>query len=268
MTTPFRASPIIQWPGGKRRLLKRILPLLPAHKTYVEPFAGGAAVFFGKEPVKVEILNDWNTDLINLYRMVRSHTPELLRLLQQMPYSRDEFERLKLENPATLTECQRAARFFALQRMSFGAKVVSRVCGFDKGTDRARYLDPVWISEALHAAAKRLKQVQLEHRDFAEIMRRFDGSDTLMFCDPPYWELTGYGVEFPLARYQELATFARQAKGAVFITVNDCPTMREVFADLIIDCQLIKYTMAANHGKPYNETGELFIANFNPPRPL
>lgn len=257
-------APIVPWIGGKRRLLKSILPLLPEHKTYVEPFAGGAAVFFGKPAAKVEILNDWNGELINLYRMVRSHSPELLRLLGEIPYSRAEFKRLQAENPATLTECQRAARFYAIQRMAFGAKVDNPTCGFDKNADRTRLLDPQHQRDALITAAARLKRTQLESRDFEDILRRFDGPDTLFFCDPPYWQTEGYGVDFGLARYQALADFTRQAKGKVFITVNDCPAMREVFGDLVIDRQAIKYSIAVRRGEEYTETGELFIANFRP----
>jgi DNA adenine methylase len=64
--------------GGKRRLAKHILPLMGEHTTYVEPFAGGAAMFFMKEPSKVEVINDINSDLVNLYRVVRHHLDELV----------------------------------------------------------------------------------------------------------------------------------------------------------------------------------------------
>ncbi len=73
------AKPIIPWIGGKRRLAKHLLPLFPAHGCYVEPFAGGAALFFMKEPSKVEVPNDINGELINLYRVVQHHLEEFVR---------------------------------------------------------------------------------------------------------------------------------------------------------------------------------------------
>src|SRR5690606_20219578 len=73
-------SPIVPWIGGKRRLAKTILPLFPDHQCYVEPFAGGAAMFFMRpEPAKVEVLNDRNSELVNLYRIVQHHLEELVR---------------------------------------------------------------------------------------------------------------------------------------------------------------------------------------------
>ena len=71
------SKPLVPWPGGKRKLAKHILPLLGEHRCYVEPFAGAAAIFFMKEPSPVEVINDINGDLSNLYRVVKHHLSEL-----------------------------------------------------------------------------------------------------------------------------------------------------------------------------------------------
>ncbi|CRL45672.1 DNA adenine methylase [Sodalis glossinidius str. 'morsitans'] len=73
------SSPMIPWVGGKRRLIKQILPHFPAHQCYVEPFCGGASLFFSKPPSKVEVLNDINGELMNLYRVVKVHLEEFMR---------------------------------------------------------------------------------------------------------------------------------------------------------------------------------------------
>lgn len=73
------AAPIVPWIGGKRRLAKHILPLFPEHTCYVEPFCGAAALYFLKEPAKVEVINDVNGELVNLYRVVRHHLEEFVR---------------------------------------------------------------------------------------------------------------------------------------------------------------------------------------------
>ncbi|MBD3610550.1 MAG: DNA adenine methylase, partial [Gammaproteobacteria bacterium] len=85
------SKPIVPWMGGKRRLAKFILPYINGHKTYVEPFAGGAAIFFMKEPSKVEVINDINGDLVNLYRVVKYHLDELVRHFRWALVSREEF---------------------------------------------------------------------------------------------------------------------------------------------------------------------------------
>lgn len=120
------AKPIIPWIGGKRRLAKQILPLIPEHTCYVEPFCGAGAIFFLKEPSKVEVLNDINGDLVNLYRVVRCHLEEFVRQFKWAMVSRQVFEWLRITRPETLTDIQRAARFYYLQKQAFGGKVDGR----------------------------------------------------------------------------------------------------------------------------------------------
>src|SRR5437773_12135675 len=98
----------ISYIGGKNRLANRIISLLPEHTTYVEPFAGGAQVFFHKQPSKVEVLNDLNGDIVNFFRICQWHHEELLRYLKYCVMSRRLYETLAVSNPETLTDVQRA----------------------------------------------------------------------------------------------------------------------------------------------------------------
>jgi len=124
------ANPIIPWLGGKRRLADRIFPFFPAHECYVEPFAGGAALFFLRPtPAKVEVLNDVNGELVNLYRVVQHHLEEFVRQFKWALTSRDVFKWLQITRPETLTDIQRAARFFYLQQSAFGGKVDGQTFG-------------------------------------------------------------------------------------------------------------------------------------------
>src|SRR6266852_2181037 len=102
--------------GGKNRLAARIIELFPKHTTYVEAFAGGAQVFFHKEPSPVEVLNDLDREIVNFFRICQSHYQELVRYLQYMLVSREWFGLLKRTDPSLLTDVQRAARFFYLQK--------------------------------------------------------------------------------------------------------------------------------------------------------
>lgn len=88
----FMSNPVISWVGDKRRLAKHILPLFPAHTCYVEPFCGGAALYFLKETSKVEVINDVNGELINLYRVIKNHLEEFVRQFKWALTSRQVFE--------------------------------------------------------------------------------------------------------------------------------------------------------------------------------
>ena len=106
----LRIKPAISWPGGKSRYLDRILPLIPKHTCYVEPFAGGLAVLLAKPRSSLEVINDLNGDLINFYRCVRFHADVLLTELEFVLNSRQEFHDFRSQ--PGLTDIQRAARWF------------------------------------------------------------------------------------------------------------------------------------------------------------
>jgi DNA adenine methylase len=96
-------KPIVPWLGGKRRLLKHILPLIPEHECYVELFTGGGAVFFGKDNSKnLSVLNDKDGDLVNLYRVIAHHKDEFVRQFDLMLYSREMYIDLKNKKKQSL----------------------------------------------------------------------------------------------------------------------------------------------------------------------
>src|ERR1700719_2885645 len=102
--------------GGKNRLAKKIISLLPEHTTYVEPFAGGAQVLFHKPPSNVEVLNDLDFDIVNFFRVCQRHYEELIRYLRLCIISRKRHELHSDIIPSTLTHIQRAGLFFYLQK--------------------------------------------------------------------------------------------------------------------------------------------------------
>lgn len=119
MNKPLMAG----WIGGKSRLCKTIISIIPEHTCYVEPFCGAGWVFWKKPESKVEVLNDVNKDLITLYRVVQNHLEEFVRYFKWSLISRNEFSRLKTLPPDCLTDIQRSARFYYLQKNAFGGKV-------------------------------------------------------------------------------------------------------------------------------------------------
>lgn len=185
-------APIIPWIGGKRRLVDLLLSRFPPHSCYVEVFAGGAAVFFARNPADVEVLNDVNGDLVNLYRVVTHHLEEFVRQFKWAITSRQVFKWLQDTRPETLTDIQRAARFFYLQQQSFGGKVAGTAT-------TAPAINLLRIEENLSAAHMRLASgTYIENLDWATCIDRYDRPHTLFYLDPPYWQTEGYGVPLPV----------------------------------------------------------------------
>lgn len=251
------AQPIIPWIGGKRRLADRIFPLFPAHECYVEPFAGGAALFFLRQPAKVEVLNDINGELVNLYRVVQHHLEEFVRQFKWALTSRTVFEWLKVTRPETLTDIQRAARFFYLQQNAFGG----RVDGQSFGTaTTAPPLNLLRIEQNLSDAHLRLSGVYIEHLPWQDIIKRYDREHTLFYLDPPYWETEGYGVPFEWSQYEQMAELLSSIKGKAIISLNDHPDIRKVFSRYHIESTNIRYTVGGGAGV---ERGEVLIFSWD-----
>lgn len=254
----MKSTPLVPWIGGKRRLAKVLLPLFPEHSCYVEPFCGAAALFFMKEPVEAEVLNDINGDLVSLYRVVQNHLDEFVRQFRWALTSRQIYGWMKESAVEPLTDIQRAARFYYLQKLGFGGKVNGRT--FGTATTSPPRLNLLRIEEDLSAAHLRLSQTYIEHLEWSECIRRYDRQHTLFYCDPPYWGTEGYGVGFGLEQYDRMAELARTIKGRMIISVNDIPEMHKAFAGLNITSVGINYTVGGA-GKGADRQ-ELIIRNF------
>lgn len=251
-------SPIIPWIGGKRRLAKHIIPLFPKHTCYVEPFAGAAALYFLKEPAKVEVLNDVNGELVNLYRVVKHHLEEFTRQFKWALTSRQIYKWMQAIPEETLTDIQSAARFYYLQKNAFGGKVDKQT--FGTATTSGPRLNLLRLEEDLSQAHLRLSQTYIEHLDWQTCIKKYDREHTLFYCDPPYWGTEGYGVDFGLDQYARMAELARSIKGKMVISVNDIPEMREAFAGLHMETVGITYSVGGS-GRA-GKTAELVIRNW------
>lgn len=246
------AQPIIPWIGGKRRLADRIFPLFPQHSCYVEPFAGGAALFFLRPvPAEVEVLNDINGDLVNLYRVVQHHLEEFVRQFKYALSSRQVFKWMQMTNPETLTDIQRAARFYYLQQSAFGGRVAGQSYG--TATTTPPGLNLLRLEETLSAAHLRLSSTYVEHLSWQAVIAKYDREHTLFYMDPPYWETEGYGVPFEFEQYLEMAKLLKGIKGKAIISLNDHPAIRECFADFHIETTDIKYTVGGGKGSDAKE---------------
>lgn len=232
--------PIIPWIGGKRRLAGHLIPRFPAHTCYVEVFAGGAALYFMRPPADVEVLNDINGELVNLYRVVKVHLEEFVRQFKYALSSRDVFEWHQATPPRVLTDIQRAARFFYLQQHAFGGKVDGQSWGT---ATTAPPLNLLRIEENLSAAHLRLASAYIENMDWHQLVERYDRPHTLFYMDPPYWETTGYGVDFGIDQYEKMASAMRELKGKAIVSLNDHPDIRRIFAEFEMEIVPISYNV-------------------------
>ncbi|WP_028535621.1 DNA adenine methylase [Paludibacterium yongneupense] len=255
------ASPIIPWLGGKRRLADKLLPLFPPHECYVELFCGGAALYFLRyAPAQTEVLNDVNGELTNLYRVVQNHLEEFVRQFKWAISSRQVFKWQQMTRPETLTDIQRAARFYYLQQHAFGGKVQGQSFGT---ATTGPAINLCRIEENLSAAHLRLSGTYIEHLSWQDCLKRYDRAHTFFYADPPYWQTEGYGIDFGFEQYEQLAQSMRTCKGKAMVSINDHPDIRRVFNGFWMEGVDIKYSTANAHGTP-EISKELVITNWEP----
>lgn len=251
----------ISWIGGKSRLSKQLIPLIPEHQCYAEVFAGAGWLLFRKEPSQVELLNDINSDLVTLYRVVKHHLREFIRCFENILIARDEFERFKLERPEALTDIQRAVRFYYLAKTSHGGKVADP--HFGTATTRGPRLNLLRIEHELSDAYIRLAKVTIENLPYAAFIQRYDREHTFFYVDPPYYgceDYYGKGL-FSRADFEVLADLLEGIKGRFLVSLNDTPEIREIFRRFEIMEVPTKYSMGKSGGQ--KPVVELAIANYS-----
>ncbi|SRR5579871_173947 len=243
--------------GGKNRFAKRIIRTFPEHTTYVEAFAGGAQVFFHKQPSKVEVLNDLDGEIVNFFRVCQWHHRELLAQLRYCLASRKLYELITKSNPEVLTDVQRAARFFYLQKNSYGGLVIKQNYHFTVA--KTSNYNPARLPEILKNTHKRLQNVQIESLPYEKVLDMFDRPETLFYLDPPYWGRKLYRFNFEPEDFRSLAQRLAQLKGRFVLSLNDLPEVRETFKAFSIDRFEAAYSAQQKSDRRY---GELLITNY------
>lgn len=257
------AAPVAPWLGGKKALSATIIERIEAvdHATYAEPFVGMGGVFLRRKwKPKLEVANDFNGEVTNLFRILQRHYPQLMDVMRFQIASRREFERLRQVDPSTLTDLERAARFLYLQRQAFGGRLggVFGVASDQRVRFSLSRLEPI-----LEAAHERLENVVFENLDWADLMARYDGLDSLFYLDPPYWggeNDYGKGL-FDRSQFQKMAEVLSDLKGKFILSINDRPEIRELFASFHSEEVKLKYTVSSGGA---TEAAELIISNFVP----
>lgn len=248
--------------GGKSLLAGKIVKRIPEHVCYCEVFAGAAWLLFKKEESEVEILNDINTDLVTLYRVIKNHLEEFIRYLKWILVARDEFGRFKDENPDTLTDIQKAVRFYYLIKNGYSSRMVKPT--FSISTLRRANFNLLRIEEELSAAHLRLCRVYIENLPYERVIERLDKPHTFFYLDPPYQgceDYYGKGI-FERSDFERLRDLLKGIKGRFIMSLNDTREIRDLYKKFHVETVDTTYLVMGKGKK--QKVNELLIMNFGP----
>lgn len=220
---------LIRWAGGKGKQLNDLLPLIPRSKIYVEPFGGGCSVLLNRPRMPVEVYNDLDSALVNLFEVVRNDDSfdTFRRLVDYTPYSRAEFEEC-LSFDGLADPVKRAVAFYTVINQSISGKRLARRGDWARG--RNDNLAERWFErhQKLYAIHDRVRSVQIECRDALDILEEWDTEETCFYCDPPYILETRsqrkyYAVEPGDEYHERLVDVLLNVKGMVVLSGYDHP---------------------------------------------
>lgn len=226
--------------GSKHRLALQIARILPPHNAWVEAFCGSAAVTMAKKPAPIEIINDADMQIVNVFRQLREHSVELCRLIELTPYARHEFVQTQTLL-ATGDKLEQARRFLVASMMTINGAIGSNGDGvnhsgfsysqsYSRNGQEARVNRWNALSARLHKVVGRLKQVRIEHRDARQLLKMFlNRPATLVYLDPPYLMDRDHGYEIDAnekAFHEELLRLCCKAKCMILISGYDNPLYR------------------------------------------
>lgn len=264
VNSPFK------WVGGKSRLRKQIISLLPAHTCYVEPFAGVAWVLFGKPPSDVEVLNDIDQELVIFFRVVKEKPEELIVSFEWELVARAEFERLAALETSQLSDIQRAHRFYYLIMAGWGGelKYPRFQTSISDGGHGNRLIGALkTLRERLTPIHERLRTVIIENLDWQECIERYDRLNTVMYVDPPYPE-NGCNYAYNMRSWDEhkvLAERLNHTKCKWILSSYDTSEIRSLYAtNYVVSVQSFSGMKAKKQGRERVLNKEVLITNFLP----
>lgn len=253
----------MSWVGGKKALREEVVKRFPlSHERYVEVFGGGGWVLFHKPPGNdFEVYNDFNGLLANLFRCVRDKPDLLIRALDYVLNSREDFDRARLAlRRARTTEIQRAAWFYQIIRQSYASAL----------TSFASQPHDLWSDFPLiRQAHRRLANVVVEHQDFGTLIRHYDRPETFFYCDPPYHATEGYYQNIGEGGFTErdhirLRDTLCSIEGKFLLSYNDDAFIRNLYDAPGIRIQPVKrLNNLRQRYDPSCQFAELFIANYD-----
>ena len=248
------------WVGGKRQLRNHIISLIPEHRCYIEAFAGGAWVYWGKEPSAVEVINDLDGNLVNLYRHIQDDVEGFYNKLWYLLVSREEYYRyLKIlkESPESLSDLERAVYYFYVIKNAFGGR-------FGSGFAFSKMQPPRSTVgyDTLLALSERMQKTYIENLPYPRIIKNYDSEKSFFYCDPPYVVADGkdyYKFSFTEEMHHDLRDRLANLKGKFLLSYDDVPMIRSLYKDFKIEkTKEVRYTLSQKDQYKH----ELLIRNY------
>ena len=215
-------------------------------------------MFFRKEPSKYEVINDLDSDLVCFYRVLQNHLEEFLKQFKWLLASREWFEDWKRQQVAGgLTDIQRAARYYYVQRMCFGGRVKGRTFGTSPMT-RPR-INLLRMEEELSEVHLRLTAVTIEHLPWNAFIEKYDRNNSFFYLDPPYYKAPFYNHNLELSDFENLSTALQPLNSKFILSINDHEDIRRVFSCFRVKPVSLNYSVAM---KTHTKARELLITNY------
>lgn len=255
----------IKWVGGKKKLLKHLLPLIPEHEGYVEVFGGAGWLLFAKERSKWEVLNDLDKNLFNFWNVVKEHKDEFIQSFEFEIISRAQFDMYKdtYINKTYSNKIQQAHILYYILKAGYAARLPDGGgASFGIAKEKSRLvLDNIF--DDITSAHQRLKEVTIEARDFRKIVKSFDSKSTFFYFDPPY---RGSAHDYPVGffsdqDYKDLANACKLIEGKFILSINNDLFIRQLFEEFNIREVGIHYSPGDSQSRS-NESCELIITNY------
>ncbi|WP_421751101.1 DNA adenine methylase [Croceimicrobium sp.] len=208
----------VSYYGGKQNMLRHILPLIPKHQVYLEPFFGGGAVFFAKEPSPSEVINDNNHMVVNFYQVAKTHFEDLKKKVEATLFSRASYSVAWsiYRVPHLFSALQQAWAFYVGTNMGFACQIGS--WGYDKYGKRTKsFLNKKLAFDS--SVVDRLATTTVECSDACSVIQRFDTEDTFIYVDPPYvGTALGHYGGYTEADYERLLQTLSSIKGKFLLS--------------------------------------------------
>jgi DNA adenine methylase len=252
----------IRYIGAKAALAPKLAAMLPPHQVYVEVFGGAAHLLFRKQRSPIEVYNDLDGRLANLFHVLRDHFDDLAARLRWTLYARSAHAAWRRIGPSG-DPIEDALRIFYLLLSSMAGDpssswAHSRLRSHAREYEKAKAL--------LHQVAARFQGVAIEQRDFREIIPRWDGPDTVFFCDPPYYGVAGSQFwRFSEKDHADLAALLTGIEGEALVTYYDHPQIRSLYRGWHITEHHRPRRGAAIWGRSTGPVCELIITSYEPP---
>lgn len=256
----------ITYYGGKQKLVSTILPLIPDHNIYIEPFVGGGAIFWAKEPSKCEIINDYNSELICFYECVQNHFVELEKMVRISLHSRTLHSDATViyNNPHMFSRLQRAWAVWVLAAQSFAA-MLDGTFGYDRSGTTSKKIKNK--REAFtEELAIRMQNVQVENTDALRVIRSRDTKDAFVYCDPPYYNSDcGHYDGYSKEDYEQLLETLSRLEGKFLLSSYPSPVLQEYVKQHGWSQKKLeqKVSVANGTGKPRKKKIEVLTANYD-----